>query len=442
MSFRQVPSRRQRSFKLRQRRDRTFFEAMEGCAEHERLTVRPEFTYSPPVVAVRFGHLYKGNADLDQRDIESLVWKSIVTQLPRQLIAMDPQRLGTPTAAYDLHFQEQFLQQKHELSDRGFLTVEYLGKRQQLPASTKGSQISPRYAEVVVKQLDPRWARKGVTTALLKAAGYSTDVAVHTEFVGDLPAHLSCWSTHLGRSDVTVAKVAAPASDPSLRKLPRSIQFQGTSVSISISRSLQYKHEQRKAKEADTSGKQARRKAKKVKRQTGKHQSGQQHQAAASQAVQPELAVSQHAVEQQGVVLDDEPLLEADFPLPGSFKMPTIIGTPAALARLNPAPSSVAENLGTLPVASSSHAEVPASPLAGKRRGPESVSDTESSGVAQSPSADSLAMVPFTPDDSCAPTLRRSSREHKKPRPYYAGSQAEPPDKPCIIKGLQRGFLK
>ena len=164
--------------------------------------------YSP--LEVRFGHLYKDGTD--RRGIEGLVWQSIVTQLPSQLIAMDPQRLGTPTAAYDLHFQEQFLQQKHELSDRGFLTVEYLGKREQLPASTKGSQISPRYAEVVVKQLDPRWARKGVTTALLKAAGYSTDVAVKTEFAGDLPAHLSCWSPDLGRSDVTVAKVAAPAS--------------------------------------------------------------------------------------------------------------------------------------------------------------------------------------------------------------------------------------
>ena len=245
MSFRQVPSRRQRSFQLRQRRDRTFFEALEGCAEKERLTVRPVFTYSPPVVAVRFGHLYQGSTD--QRGIESLVWKSIVTQLPRQLVAMDPQRLGTPTAAYDLHFQEQFLQQKHELSGRGFLTVEYLGKREQLPASTKGSQISPRFAEVVIKQLDPRWARKGVTTALLKAAGYGADVAVRTEFAGDLPAHLSCWSTHLARSDVTVAKVAAPASDPSLRRLPRTIQFQGLSISISVSRSLQNKHERRSA---------------------------------------------------------------------------------------------------------------------------------------------------------------------------------------------------
>ena len=113
MSFRQVPSRRQRSFQLRQRRDRTFFEALEGCAEKERLTVRPVFTYSPPVVAVRFGHLYQGSTD--QRGIESLVWKSIVTQLPRQLVAMDSQRLGTPTAAYDLHFQQRFLQQKHEL---------------------------------------------------------------------------------------------------------------------------------------------------------------------------------------------------------------------------------------------------------------------------------------------------------------------------------------
>ena len=110
------------------------------------------------------------------------------------------------------------------MSSRGFLTVQYLGKREQLPASTKGSQISPRFAEVVIKQLDPRWARKGVTTALLKAAGYGADVAVRTEFAGDLPAHLSCWSTHLARSDVTVAKKAAPASDPSLRRLPRTFQ--------------------------------------------------------------------------------------------------------------------------------------------------------------------------------------------------------------------------
>ena len=102
-------------------------------------------------------------------------------------------------------------------------------------------------------------------------------------------------------------------------------------------------------------------------------------------------------------------------------------------------------NMGTpLPVASSPRADMPdaASPLAGKRRGTESISDAESSGTAEAPSADSLAMVPLTPDDSHAPNLRRSSREHKKPRPYYEGSQAEPPDKPSTSKGLQRGFLK
>ncbi|DBA86843.1 TPA: hypothetical protein ACH3X2_005371 [Trebouxia sp. C0005] len=416
MPFQQVSSRRQRSFKLRQRRDRIFFEAMEGCADFERLTVRPLFTYSPPVVAVRFGHLYKGDAS--QRDVEGLVWQSILTQLPHQLIAMDPQRLGTPTAAYDLHFQEQFLQQKHDLFNRGFLTVEYLGKREQLPASSKGSQMSPRYAEVVVKQLDPRWARKGVTAALLKAAGYSTDVTVQTEFVGDLPAHLSCWSNHLGRSDVTVAKVAAPASDPSLRKLPRSIQFQGLS---------------------------ARRKAKKVKRQASKQQSGQR-QASPPQLARSGVASTQPAMEQQGLVPDDEPLLTAIFPLPGGItSLPIVEGPPAALARLHPAPSSGAGGLGSpLPVASSPRASMPdaASPLAGKRRGPESVSDVESLGAIEAPTADSLALVPLTPDDSHAPSLRRSSRDHKKPRPYYAASQVEPPDKPSTSKGLQRGFLK
>ena len=223
MSFGQASSRRQRSLRLRQRRDRTFFEALESCAGNQRLGVRPRFTYSPPVVAVCFGHLYKDGTD--KQGVESLVWRAILTQLPHQLIAMDPQRLGTSTAAYDLHFQVQFLQQKHDLSNRGILSVEYLGKREQLPVSTKGSQISPRLAEVVVKQLDPRWARQGATAALLKAAGYNTDVAVPSEFAGDLPAHLSCWSGHVGRANVVVAKVAAPASDPSLRKLPRSIQF-------------------------------------------------------------------------------------------------------------------------------------------------------------------------------------------------------------------------
>ncbi|DBA88260.1 TPA: hypothetical protein ACH3X1_016554 [Trebouxia sp. C0004] len=48
-----------------------------------------------------------------------------------------------------------------------------------------------------------------------------------------------------------------------------------------------------------------------------------------------------------------------------------------------------------------------ASPLAGKRRDSESMSDAESSGTAEAPSADSLAMVPLTPNDSHASNLRR-----------------------------------
>ncbi len=71
------------------------------------------FTYSPPVVAVRFGHLYKDKAD--QQTIEGLVWKAVLSQYPLQLVAMDPQRLGSPTAACDLHFRELCLKQKHDL---------------------------------------------------------------------------------------------------------------------------------------------------------------------------------------------------------------------------------------------------------------------------------------------------------------------------------------
>ena len=139
------------------------------------------FTYSPPVVAVRFGHLYKDKAD--QQTIEGLVWKAVLSQYPLQLVAMDPQRLGSPTAAYDLHFREQCLKQKHDLQSRGSLSVDLLGKREQLPVSTKGSQVSPCLAEVIVKKLDPRWARQGTTAALLEAAGYSSDVFAFTALI-------------------------------------------------------------------------------------------------------------------------------------------------------------------------------------------------------------------------------------------------------------------
>ena len=204
--------------------------------------------------------------------------------------------------------------------------------------------------------------------------------------------------------------MAAPASDPSLRKLPRSIQFQGLSVSISVSRSLQNKHEQRQATAADTPAKQARRKSKKVKRQAGKQKSGQQQASPRLQQASPPQqqasppACSQPIVEQQEVVPDDEPLLEVTWPLHGACSsLPTVVGSSATLARLHLAPSSAAEGLrAPLPVASLPYAGVPdaASPLAGKRRGPESVSDAESSGTAEAPAADSLALVPLTPKDS------------------------------------------
>ena len=231
-------------------------------------------------MAVRFGHLYADG--LDRQIVESLVWEAILALYPDQLVAMDPQRLGTPTAAFDLHFQQQHLSQKHDLRNKGVLPVNLWGKQQELSVSMKATQVSPCLAEVVVKQLDPRWVRQGATAALLAAAGYGADVAVQSEHTGDLPQHLSCWSSDMGigRSDVIVAKVAAPASNPSLRKLPRSIQFQGMQVSIAVSRSLQNKHEQRQAQATDLqqTGKRAAKQLKRKQRQQQQRQLEQQQQ--------------------------------------------------------------------------------------------------------------------------------------------------------------------
>ena len=94
---------------------------------------------------------------------------------------------------------------------------------------------------------------------------------------------------------------------------------------------------------------------------------------------------------------DEEPLLEAFFD--GRGGLPVLSGPPDALARLRPdaALASDAENSGvTLAVASSSHVDVlgAVAPLTSKRRDPES--GTESSSLVEAPSADALAMVPFT----------------------------------------------
>ncbi len=82
-----------------------------------------------------------------------------------------------------------------------------------------------------------------------------------------------------------------------------------------------------------------------------------------------------------------------------AWRLACSFGASAALARLRPdaALASDAENSGvTLAVASSSHVDVldVAAPLTGKRRDPESGS--ESSSLVEAPSADALAMVPFT----------------------------------------------
>ncbi len=232
---------------------------------------------------------------------------------------------------------------------------------------------------------------------------------------------------------------SAPASDPSLRKLPRSIQFQGLKISISVSRSLQNKHEQRHARAVGTSGKQ---KAKKQKRQANRQQAKQKQRHTPAQVPFSGPAASEPDEGLPRAMPDEEPLPEAFFD--GRGGLPVLLGPPAALARLraDAALASDAENSGvTLAVASSSHVDVlhAAAPLTGKRRDPESGS--ESSSLVEAPCADALGMVPLTPGDGQAQGLRRSLREHKKPRPYYAGAEPQPPDKQPAGKGLQRGFF-
>ncbi|KAL3147656.1 hypothetical protein ABBQ32_002409 [Trebouxia sp. C0010 RCD-2024] len=124
----------------RRRSDRRFFEALEGCAGNAGLGPRPQYYFSIDKAS-----------KAAQQDVEASVMVAIREKYTSQLVAIDPQRLGTATAAYDLHFTEQFLQLKQSLRDKGELPIDFM---------------------IVVKQLDLRWRVQGATSALLRAAGY------------------------------------------------------------------------------------------------------------------------------------------------------------------------------------------------------------------------------------------------------------------------------
>ena len=65
-------------------------------------------------------------------------------------------------------------------------------------------------------------------------------------------------------------------------------------------------------------------------------------------------------------------------------------------------------------------------PSAGRKRGLESQSGSDSE-PALAGSSEVLAIVPVTPDDDRGEGVRRSSREHKKPKPYYDMASAVEP---------------
>ncbi|KAL3158986.1 hypothetical protein ABBQ32_011317 [Trebouxia sp. C0010 RCD-2024] len=366
----------------RRRSDRRFFEALEGCASNSGLGPRPQYYFSidsRSALVVTFGHLYPDKASkAAQQDVEASVMVAIREKYTSQLVAIDPQRLGTATAAYDLHFIEQFLQLKQSLRDKGELPIDFNGQQKFVRTSERNSKSSPMFAQIVVKQLDLRWRVQGATSALLRAAGYEGEgeVAVKTEFAGELPAHLSFWGGGaMGRSDTIVAQVTAPATDPSLRKLPRSIQFQGHTVSISVLRSLHSKTEQRNSHDSETLLKQQRRRAKQARRK------------GALELVASDVQVGSGET--------------------STFGHEHVCGAGAI-------------------------------PSAGKKRDLESGSDSE---PVVAGDTDALAIVPLTPDDDHGGSVRRSPREHKKPKPYFELASTSL-SVPKAKQGLKSGFFK
>ena len=107
----------------------------------------------------------------------------------------------------------------------------------------QGHHVHVRYApslrptgtvKVLICDLHPTLAVQGVMATLLSCAGYSpANIKVVSEFLG--AAVIEGQAIHgVGRSDVIVAFVEAPATDPLLHLLPDSFSVEGSRVYIAV----------------------------------------------------------------------------------------------------------------------------------------------------------------------------------------------------------------
>jgi len=115
------------------------FEAMEGCAGNGMLRVRDLSTYSPTITTVTFGHLYDSLQDIPKQEVEQEVWSVVYHEDTSKLVAMDAQRLGTSTAAFDLHFSKDQLQFNYAFRQRGESRISLAGKFSYLTVGCKES---------------------------------------------------------------------------------------------------------------------------------------------------------------------------------------------------------------------------------------------------------------------------------------------------------------
>lgn len=119
------------------------------------------------------------------------------------------------------------------------LTVQVSGVTVLVPVKLVTVDLPAGQVQVVVRGLPPQYARYGVVSALLAAAGYPAGggaTVVHERagrisLPDDVAGELLCF-------DSVVAVVAVPADDPCLRMLPEVVDTEGWAASITVTPSI------------------------------------------------------------------------------------------------------------------------------------------------------------------------------------------------------------
>ncbi len=156
--------------------------------------------------------------------------------------ALKPGQEGTPLSSWLLVFrgEEEHVSTRLEIIDSGSIDLQISGRETSVSVRVRQGppRLNSRWVRVVVTQLHEDFMVPGVIASLLESAGYvaggEQGFVLKAEHSGEHRGEISAIMPDLGRCGVVVGVVRPPPTDPTLSRLPKTLQDSGGGGTVNI----------------------------------------------------------------------------------------------------------------------------------------------------------------------------------------------------------------